>query len=160
MKKTFLYLLAILPVAFFSCSDDENPQPYTPPTNEEEVQAIEDFLEARNITYESDTSGMRYVIDSVGTGTMPVIDDTVSVRYTGFFPGGGIFDSNTEGLPLQFVLGEGNIILGFEYAVMKLREGGSGTFFLPSRLAYGSTGAGPIPPYTIIGFEVELLDVN
>ncbi|MGB5930781.1 MAG: FKBP-type peptidyl-prolyl cis-trans isomerase, partial [Cyclobacteriaceae bacterium] len=152
---------AVLPILFFSCSDEDDMQPFTPPTHEEEVEEIETFLEDRNIAYQTDTSGMRYYLDSVGTGVAPVMDDTVSVRYTGFFPGGGVFDSNVDsGLPLQFVVGENRVIPGFEYAVMKLKEGGSGTFILPSRLAYGSTGAGPIPPYTIIGFEVELIDVR
>ncbi|MFA0962174.1 FKBP-type peptidyl-prolyl cis-trans isomerase [Roseivirga sp. BDSF3-8] len=160
MKKSLLYILAIMPFALFSCLNDDDPEPFVPPTHAEEVQSIEDFLDARNIAYQSDTSGMRYYIDSVGTGPAPREGDTVSVRYTGFFPGGNVFDSNENGLPLEFVIGEGRVIRGFEYSVLKLNEGGAGTFFLPSRLAYGSTGGGPIPPYTIIGFEVHLISVR
>lgn len=167
MKKSLLYILALVPFILYGCIDDDQPEPFVPPTHEEEVQSIEDFLEANNIAYQSDTSGMRYVIDSVGEGDMPLPGDTVSVRYTGFFPGGGVFDSNMDGLPLEFEAGTGRVIdsqfaviTGFDYAVRKLNAGGSGTFYLPSRLAYGATGGGPIPPYTVIAFEVQLLSVR
>lgn len=63
--------------------------------------------------------------------------DTVKVHYTGKLEDGTVFDSSTGGDPLQFTIGDGNIIPGFEQAVMGMMPGDSKTEMIPTDQAYG-----------------------
>lgn len=65
------------------------------------------------------------------------LGDTVRVHYTGRLPDGTVFDSSTGSEPLEFTLGEGNILPGFEKAVLGMSPGDSKTFEIPADLAYG-----------------------
>lgn len=63
--------------------------------------------------------------------------DTVRVRYTGKFDDGTVFDCSTDRAPLKFVLGMGQVISGFEEAVIGMRAGESKTVKIPADKAYG-----------------------
>ena len=92
----------------------------------------------------------------VGTGATAVAGDTVTVRYVGMFLDGRQFDSGT--LP-PFRLGTGAVIAGFDQGVTGMRVGGRRRVTVPSELAYGARGQGPIPPNTPLRFEIELLSI-
>ena len=81
--------------------------------------------------------------------------NTVEVRYTGTFLDGTVFDSSLPGTA-TFELA--NVIAGWREGIRLLKAGGSGTFYIPSELGYGSSGFGPIPPNAILIFEVDLVD--
>jgi FKBP-type peptidyl-prolyl cis-trans isomerase FkpA len=111
------------------------------------------------------------VIDTkVGTGKEAGLGSTVSVNYTGWFykplalhQRGRKFDSSVGREPLEFRLGAGQVIKGWEQGVAGMKVGGKRTLIIPSALAYGkrgSPGPGGIPPDSDLIFDVELLDVK
>ena len=105
------------------------------------------------------SSGLQYEILAEGTGRQPLASDTVKVNYTGYLTDGSVFDSSYEwGEPVEFPLQ--GVIPGWSEGLMLMHEGGKSRLFIPSALAYGSRGIGNlIPPYSVIIFEVEFLEI-
>jgi FKBP-type peptidyl-prolyl cis-trans isomerase FkpA len=108
-------------------------------------------------------------IDTVaGTGKEATVGSTVVVNYTGWLykplaakQHGRQFDSSVGRAPLDFQLGAGRVIKGWDQGVAGMKVGGKRTLIIPSQLAYGSRGAGDmIPPGADLIFDVELLDVK
>lgn len=97
-----------------------------------------------------------------GTGAEAKTGDTVTVHYTGWLTDGTQFDSSVDrGEPFTFVLGQGDVIQGWDQGVAGMKVGGTRRLVIPSDLAYGDAGAGDvIPPGATLVFEVELLDVQ
>ena len=107
----------------------------------------------------------------VGTGKEAVAGATVVVNYTGWYykplavkQRGRKFDSSLDAgrTPLEFPLGKGKVIKGWDQGVAGMKVGGKRTLIIPSELAYGKRGAGGggIPPDSDLIFDVELLDVK
>ncbi len=98
----------------------------------------------------------------VGTGDEAQVGSTVSVHYTGWLVDGTKFDSSLDrGVPLEFVLGQGSVIKGWEEGVVSMKVGGKRRLTIPPNLAYGDRGAGPlITPGATLVFEVELVKVR
>jgi len=107
-------------------------------------------------------SGLRYQIIQKGTGQQPVAGQTVSVHYKGQLLDGTVFDSSYKRQkPFDFVLGQGQVIQGWDEGVSLLSVGDKARFVIPSDLAYGSRGAGGlIPPDAALIFDVELIAVS
>lgn len=91
---------------------------------------------------------------TVGTGATAAVGDTVTVNYVGMFLDGRVFDPGAQ--PITFRIGSGSLIPGFEQGVVGMRVGGKRRVTIPSDLAYGARGQGPIPPNTPIRFEIDL----
>ncbi len=106
-------------------------------------------------------SGLMYVMTNEGDGDQAVAGKNVSVHYSGYLMDGTMFDSSVErGQPIQFPLGAGRVIKGWDEGIALLKEGGKATFYIPSNLGYGERGAPPvIPPGATLKFDVELVDV-
>ena len=110
---------------------------------------------SKEITTES---GLKYTITKHGVGEMPTRGKSVRVHYTGKLLNGQVFDSSGNGRPFDFVLGVGQVIAGWDEGIALLKVGDCATFTIPSMLAYGEHGAGPlIGPNTDLVFEVELM---
>ncbi|MEW9854167.1 FKBP-type peptidyl-prolyl cis-trans isomerase [Novosphingobium sp. M1R2S20] len=88
-----------------------------------------------------------------GTGESPTRDDVALVNYKGTLPDGKVFDEGK-----QAVLPLAEVVPGFTKALEQMQRGGKYRVHIPSDLAYGEKGAGPIPPNTDLDFEIELLD--
>jgi len=117
-------------------------------------------------------SGLSYEEIEIGEGKVPGPSDFVSVHYEGRFENGKVFDSSrrsddgrseiNQGKPLEFALGRGKVIRGWEEGVSDMKVGGKRRLFVPSDLAYGAQGTpdGVIRPNTNVVFDVELVSVN
>jgi peptidylprolyl isomerase len=103
---------------------------------------------------------IEYIETEAGTGVQPRPGDIVSVHYTGTLEDGTVFDSSVEGgQPYTFVLGQGQVIPGWDQGIALMREGGKATLIIPPELAYGEAGRDPIPANATLTFEVELVQV-
>lgn len=103
------------------------------------------------------------IVDSVvGNGKETAKGALISVHYTGLLENGTKFDSSLDrGRPLEFVLGVGRVIKGWDMGLMGMKEGGKRTLHIPSELAYGDRQVGPhITPNSNLIFHVELLEVK
>jgi len=107
-------------------------------------------------------SGLRYQILQEGNGIKAEKGKTVSVHYKGQLADGTVFDSSYKrNQPLDFPLGMGQVIAGWDEGVSLLKVGDKARLVIPSNLGYGSAGAGGvIPPDAILVFDVELMDVK
>ncbi|MEQ8715424.1 MAG: FKBP-type peptidyl-prolyl cis-trans isomerase [Cyclobacteriaceae bacterium] len=127
---------------------------------EEDGQTIDQYLSDNNIEAQSTASGLRYVITEEGSGPSPETGQTVSVHYRGMLMDGTQFDASYDrGAPLDFPIGQGQVIRGWDEGIALLNKGAKATLYIPSPLAYGERGAGSvIPPFAILKFDVELVD--
>ncbi len=112
--------------------------------------------------FEKTSTGLRYKIEEKGTGPKAEKGKTVSVHYKGMLPDGTVFDSSyTRNKPIDFALGKGQVISGWDEGVQLLNVGDRARFVIPSDLAYGERGAGGvIPPNATLIFDVELVAVK
>jgi FKBP-type peptidyl-prolyl cis-trans isomerase FkpA len=105
---------------------------------------------------------------TVGKGKEASVGSKVLVHYTGWLykplaknQRGRQFDSSAGRDPLEFQLGAGRVIKGWDQGVAGMKVGGKRTLIIPSHLAYGKRGAsGMIPPDADLIFDVELVDVK
>lgn len=104
-------------------------------------------------------SGLQYKVITMGDGAKPVATDTVKVHYRGTLLDGTEFDSSySRNEPITFALDR--VIPGWTEGVQLMPIGSKFVFYVPSELAYGEAGGGPIPPNSTLQFEVELLDIE
>ena len=102
-------------------------------------------------------SGLQYKILHNGYGKRPLLNDVVTVYYTGSLINGQMFDGTEAGLPAQLKVS--GVIPGWTEALMLMREGDKWHIVIPANLAYGARGAGQgaIPPNQVLVFDLELL---
>lgn len=128
---------------------------------EENARLGKKFLEenAKQEGVKVTASGLQYLVVKEGEGKTPGANDAVTVHYTGRLIDGTVFDSSIErGEPATF--GVGQVIAGWTEALQMMKEGSAWRLFIPSELAYGSHGTGPIQPNSTLIFDVQLLKVN
>jgi FKBP-type peptidyl-prolyl cis-trans isomerase len=130
----------------------------------EQAQAGRDFL-AQNSTQPgvmTTASGLQYLVLSEGAdagAAKPAETDTVNVHYHGTLIDGTVFDSSVErNEPISFPLN--GVIPGWTEGLQLMKVGDKFRFFIPSDLAYGENGAGPIAPNSTLIFDVELLGIE
>ncbi|OUS01997.1 peptidylprolyl isomerase [Flavobacteriales bacterium 33_180_T64] len=112
--------------------------------------------------FEETKSGLRYQIIQKGTGKAAEAGKTVSVHYKGQLADGTVFDSSYKrNAPLDFQVGVGQVIPGWDEGICLLNVGDKARLVIPSDLGYGAAGAGGvIPPDATLVFDVELMDVK
>lgn len=127
-----------------------------------EKAASEAKLEELASGFEKTESGLRYKIIQKGNGKKAENNKTVSVHYSGSLENGKVFDSSyNRKKPIEFPLGQGNVIEGWDEGIALLQVGDKARFVIPPYLGYGERGAGGvIPPNAVLIFDVELMDVR
>jgi FKBP-type peptidyl-prolyl cis-trans isomerase len=107
-------------------------------------------------------SGLKYYVLKKGTGAVAKSGDNVRVHYTGWLTDGKKFDSSLDrGEPIEFPLGQGRVIKGWDEGVAGMKVGEKRQLQIPAALGYGDRGAGGvIPPNADLIFDVELVGVK
>ena len=104
-------------------------------------------------------SGMQYKVLKEGKGKKPKASDTVTTHYRGTLIDGTEFDSSYKnGEPVSFPLTD--VIPGWTEALQLMAVGSKWQLFIPSGLAYGEGGQGPIPPNSTLVFDIELIGIG
>lgn len=110
-----------------------------------------------------ETNNNNMVIDDIkiGTGADATDGDNVAVHYVGRLQDGTEFDnSHKRGAPIEFKIGAGQVIPGWEEGITGMKVGGERVLVIPPEKAYGERGIGPIPPNSTLEFTVELVAIN
>ena len=150
------YIFVLLSIFFISCSPDNSLEQYY--ANRD---AGISFLERNKLKNEITTtaSGLQYEVLTEGTGDNAMSTDNVTIHYHGTFLNGTVFDSSVDrDVPIS-----GNasgFITGFTEGLTLMNPGSKYKLYIPYDLAYGTSGSGSIPPYTLIVFEIELISIN
>ena len=112
--------------------------------------------------FDKTESGLYYKITQHGNGKKPQAGQKVAVHYTGMLLDKSVFDSSySRRQPLNFTVGVGQVIEGWDEGILLLHEGDKARLVIPSDRAYGASGAGGvIPPHAPLIFDVELVKVN
>ncbi|MFC2093948.1 FKBP-type peptidyl-prolyl cis-trans isomerase, partial [Bacteroidota bacterium] len=107
-------------------------------------------------------SGLKYIIIEEGSGDQAISGEAVEVHYTGMLIDGKVFDSSIErGEPIEFILGKGQVIKGWDEGIALMNVGDKLRLIIPPELGYGEKGAGDvITPNATLIFDVELISVS
>ena len=150
-------LLKIVPAVDYASQQKINKKK----TAAEEDFDIRQYLARNNIFVKPLPDGMVYISFIEGKGKCPVAGDEVEVTYVGTFITGEMFDATSkESGPLKFKMGDGSMIDAWVEGLSLMKEGGKSRLVIPSRLAYGEKGFGPIKANSTIIYDVELVKVH
>ena len=155
----FVFFIAVLAIACAQATPTPIPRPTATPAPTATPIPTPD---SASIPATTTPSGLQIKDLVVGDGEEARAGATVAVHYTGWLEDGSMFDSSVpRGVPFTFVLGQGNVIQGWDEGVATMREGGKRELVIPPDLAYGEGGyPGAIPPNATLKFEVELVEVR
>lgn len=165
MRKIYVYGF-IMSLVFASCLKKETGCPYNELSVKapgSEVEQVEMYLAAKNITAQKDSSGVYYIVENAGTGKTPEVCSVISVHYTGSLTNDQVFDKS-NGTPVSFRLGE--LIAGWQKGLRHIKAGGKIKLFIPPSLGYGdkdakdANGNVVIPANSILVFSLELAEVQ
>ena len=106
-------------------------------------------------------TGLQYEVIEQGGGNKPSITDKVEIHYTGYFINGNVFDSSVERNE-TLSIGVNEVIRGWKEVLQLMPVGSKWKVYVPYQLGYGELGTqnGPIGPYSILIFEIELLNIK
>ena len=153
MKKIALVLvLAVVCFQFISCNKKIVELDFNSQLAKDKV-TIDAYLSSHSIPAIKDSSGLRYVVNHLGTGIKPLPLGIVSVKYTGTILGGQIFEQNNGA---TFSLK--GIIQGWQIALPMFPKGSKITLYLPSGLAYGHNGSPIVPGDANLIYDIQILD--
>lgn len=166
LKICVVVLLASIVVS--SCKKDEDSTAsYTP---EKEAALIKEWLDAMvksNKDIDTTATGLFYIVDKEGTGETVKTGDEVTVKYTGMFLNGSVFDASayhSEAGTYTYIHKDTDMtkrmITGWEEGIEVMKKGGVSAFLIPSAKAYGPTGSMSIPPYCPLIFVIEVVDIK
>lgn len=117
------------------------------------------FVEPGSPLGGAQSAGLVVQDEQAGTGAEATAGKIVSVHYSGRLENGTVFDTSVGRQPIQFMLGAGQVIPGWDQGLLGMRVGGKRVLIIPPELGYGASGYGPIPGNATLIFEVELVDV-
>ncbi len=150
-------------VLFSSCLPNGNELHI--PTQEEEIAVLQVYLE--NLTeagHDIDTTdlGIYYIVLEEGEGNYPQEGDSLEVGYAGYFIDGTLFDASDmyeENGTYRFVLGNPDLILGWNDGMKVINKNAKVQLIMPSQFAYGNVGQGNIPPFKTLVFVIKMVEI-
>lgn len=132
----------------------------------EQAKAAEDslmqnYIAKNKIKVAPTASGLYFIPKKAGKGAQAMAGQKVAVHYVGKLLDGTEFDNSIKrGEPIEFVLGQGRVIPGWDEGIAMMKEGEKAVLLIPSNLAYGERGNQVIPPCSPLVFDVELVKVG
>jgi FKBP-type peptidyl-prolyl cis-trans isomerase len=158
----FATLLSFSGLLTTACQDDSENTSVDHSAADE--AAIKAYLTANNITTaQRQASGLYYVPTLANpAGVQATAGKKVFVLYTGLLMNGSVFDASSRhgNVPIDFTLGQGRVIAGWDQGIALMRKGEKATLLIPSALGYGNQAVSSIPANSVLRFEVELVDVK
>ena len=137
----------------------ENIKKNYPAETEKAASELNAYLEKNGVVAQPTSTGLYYVKTQDGTGEKPSKGSTVKAHYTGCLLDGTVFDTSIErGEPIEFVLGVGQVIPGWDEGIAMMSKGEKAVLYIPYYLAYGDRDLAVIPTFSNLVFEVELID--
>lgn len=129
-----------------------------------EIKEVETFVKKSGAAAQRTKNGVFVQITKAGDGNLIDSGKYVSVKYTGMTFDGKVFDSNVDSSfqhtePLNFTVGAGQMIQGFDEGIRLMRSGSKGFLYIPSMQGYGPAGSGTIKGYQHLKFDIEVLSV-
>ena len=119
------------------------------------------YLNNNGYDVSPDSLGLVYIPLKQGNNVYPEKDDVVAFHYVGYYLNGDVFDSSYgKSRPLIVKLGDNQLIKGLEYSLLKMDKGSKSKVIIPFYMAYGNMENGPVPPYSNLIFELELIDID
>jgi len=140
--------------------EDPNPSLFTMASEKKTSSSNSPLGSAEIGVSQVTSSGLNITELALGDGQEATPGTKVSVNYKGELDNGKEFDSSYGRGPFEFSLGAGMVIKGWDEGVAGMKVGGKRKLVIPPELGYGSRGIGPIPPNSVLTFEVELLSVS
>ncbi len=113
--------------------------------------------------YKPEAKASQLIISDLvaGTGAEASPSSCVTVKYSGNLASGTVFDQNySQPMALQFQLGSGYVIPGWEQGIPGMKAGGERRLIIPASLAYGSKAQGSIPANSDLIFTVKLISIQ
>ncbi len=125
-------------------------------------EKIKNYVAQKKLRTKVRPSGLNYIISDPGKGFKPKDGQELTVLFKGSLLNGKVFeDSFKAKKPFSFILGQNEVIKGWEEGMKLLGKGGKATFILPSELGYGAMPIDDlVPAYSVLIFEVEMLDIK
>lgn len=134
------------------------PEPVEDRSEEDEITIL-NYLEENNLMADAERheSGVYYIIEEEGEGSdFPTPNSQVLVHYKGYLIDGTVFDETDEGDARQFNLS--NVVTGWRIGVPQIKKGGKIQIFIPSNLGYAASPQEDIPAYSVLIFDIELVN--
>ncbi len=161
-------LLVVILIAFFVYRDYQTrlqasitPTSASVASGNYPIGTLDTSLPAPSASAVTTPSGLVYEDLQVGDGAVVKSGDTVTVNYTGWLEDGTVFDSSiTSGQTVDFVIGVGNVISGWDEGVVGMKVNGTRLLVIPPALGYGSSANGSIPANSTLIFEVQVVAIK
>lgn len=152
--KYFFCIGIFFAIFLFSCKNQEK---------EDEKTALSEYIKSNSIKELPKKSGLYYIsIDTADTfsadAEYPKKGDTIFVKYKGSLIDNTVFTQVES--PQSFIYIEQSAIKGWDEGISYMKKGIIARFIIPSELGYGKYGSGPIPAYSTLIFDVELVDIK
>jgi len=131
-----------------------------------ELLDVKDKVDAKmwdvdSTLFKTTPSGLKYAIITQGEGPAVEAGKVVTVQYSGYLIDGTLFDSSVErDEPIQFVVGQGQVIPGWDEGMLLLKKGDKARFIIPPQLGYGDMQLEKIPANSTLIFDTEIIDIQ
>ena len=124
-------------------------------------KVVAEMWKVDSTLFKTTASGLKYAVISQGEGPAVELNKTVTVHYSGYLLNGTMFDSSVErDEPIMFVVGQGQVMPGWDEGMQLLKKGDKARFIIPPQLGYGEMQLEKIPANSTLIFDTEIIDVK